>query len=176
MPRKEIDYSKTIIYKIVCDDIDISECYVGHTTEFTKRKYKHKYSCNTETHHTHNYNVYKFIRSNNGWDNWSMIEIEKYPCIDANEACSRERYWLEILKATLNMNIPTRTLTERNETNKVELKLKKQLNYLNNKNPEKEKEYRDKNAERIKKYREENRENFNEKQKIKRNAKKLLNV
>ena len=40
------------------------------------------------------------IRKNGGWENWCMIEIEKYPCNDKNEAKARERYWLE----TLNYN------------------------------------------------------------------------
>ena len=31
MPKKIIDYSKTIIYKIVCNDLTITEVYVGHT-------------------------------------------------------------------------------------------------------------------------------------------------
>ena len=39
------------------------------------------------------------IRENEGWNNWSMIEIEKYPCNDKNEACARERYWYELLNA-----------------------------------------------------------------------------
>ena len=30
-----------------------------------------------------------------------MIEIEKFPCKDGNEARARERYWYEELKATL---------------------------------------------------------------------------
>ena len=38
-----------------------------------------------------------------------MIEIEKYPCNDKNEACKRERHWIEILKANLNIQIPSRT-------------------------------------------------------------------
>ena len=37
MPRKAIDYSKTIIYKIQHEDND-ELLYVGHTTDFTKRK------------------------------------------------------------------------------------------------------------------------------------------
>ena len=38
MPRKAIDYSRTIIYKIVCNDLNVEECYVGSTTDFSKRK------------------------------------------------------------------------------------------------------------------------------------------
>ena len=41
MPRKNIDYSKTIIYKI--QHIDKEELlYVGSTTDFRRRKSKHK--------------------------------------------------------------------------------------------------------------------------------------
>ena len=52
------------------------------------------------------FKVYDFIRNNGDWDNWSMIEIEKYPCNDGNEAKARERYWIETLKATLNERTP----------------------------------------------------------------------
>ena len=119
MPKKAIDFSKTIIYKIVCNDSNITDCYVGHTTEFTKRKNNHKSNCNNENSNKYNLNVYEFIRINSGWDNWSMIEIEKYPCNDNNESCARERYWLETLKANLNMNIPSRTNKEYKEFNNL---------------------------------------------------------
>ena len=124
MPRKAIDYSKNVIYKIVCNDLNITESYVGHTTDFTKRKSGHKYNCNNENCKEYYFNVYQFIRNNGGWDNWCMIEIEKYACGDNNEACSRERYWLEMLKATLNKNIPSRTHKEYYEDNKEEIKIK----------------------------------------------------
>jgi hypothetical protein len=42
MPKKLIDYSKTIIYKIVCNDLNIKDVYVGHTTNFIKSKALHK--------------------------------------------------------------------------------------------------------------------------------------
>ena len=39
MPRKEIDYTKTNFYKIVCKDLSVKDCYVGHTTILkTERK------------------------------------------------------------------------------------------------------------------------------------------
>ena len=107
MPKKEIDYSKTVIYKIVCNDLNVKDVYVGHTTDFTKRKTTHKSHCLKEKDKKHNLKVYKTIRAHGGWDNWTMIEIEKYPCSDKNEACSRERYFYEILNANLNMICPT---------------------------------------------------------------------
>ena len=38
MPKINCEYSKTVIYKIVCNDINITDCYIGHTTAFSKRK------------------------------------------------------------------------------------------------------------------------------------------
>ena len=49
------------------------------------------------------------IRNHGGWDNWSIIEVEKYPCNDSNEARARERYWFENLSASLNTFNPLRT-------------------------------------------------------------------
>jgi hypothetical protein len=57
----------------------------------------------------YNYKIYKTIRENGGWENWSMIEIERRSCIDYVDACKIEREWLEKLQANLNGNIPSRT-------------------------------------------------------------------
>ena len=122
MPRKEIDYSKCIIYKIVCNDLNVKDLYVGSTTDFTKRKSQHKLNCKNVRDSLYNVKVYNMIRENGGWDNWSMIEIEKFPCSDNNEARARERYWLETLNAKLNTNIPIRTREEYREDNKDKLK------------------------------------------------------
>ena len=66
----------------------------------------HKTYCYLETHKNYNFKLYQMIRDNGGWSNWSMIEIEKYPCTDSNEARARERYWYEILNANLNTVCP----------------------------------------------------------------------
>ncbi len=42
MPKVEIDYSTTIIYKITCNDSNVTDKYVGHTTNFVQRKHAHK--------------------------------------------------------------------------------------------------------------------------------------
>ena len=62
MPRLPIDFSRTIIYKIVCKDLTIKDCYVGATTEFNKRKCGHKCKCVNENCKEYNYKVYQFIR------------------------------------------------------------------------------------------------------------------
>ena len=150
MPRLPIDFSKMVIYKFVCNDLSVTDLYVGSTTDFTKRKCKHKSDCKSS-----HFKVYEMIRANGGWENWSMIEIEKYPCKDNNEARARERHWYEELHATLNMVMPIRSQKEYREANREEI-------------VEYRKEYKEKNKEKIseqsKEYREKNRESIAEKQ------------
>ena len=111
MPKENIDYSKTIIYKIVCKDIDIKDCYVGSTTDFVRRKSEHKKHVIKDTEKSYYY-IYDFIKKNEGWDNWEMIEIEKYNASDKLDSLKRERFWLEELKATLNKKTPSKTHSE----------------------------------------------------------------
>jgi hypothetical protein len=99
MPKKIVDYSNTIIYKIYCKDQSITDIYVGHTTNFIQRKACHKTACNNEKN---DLKIYKIIRENGGWNNWNMIEIEKYNCKDSTEARIKENEHYNQLKSTLN--------------------------------------------------------------------------
>ena len=152
MPRLPIDYSKTIMYKIVCNDTTITDLYVGATTDFRRRKYNHKCWCNNTTQKHHNLKIYQFIRANGGWDNWSMVMIEKYPCEDSLEQSKRERFWKEELKATLNTNIPSRTPKERFENNEHHWKEYYKNWRKNNKEHKKEidKKWRENNKDYLK--------------------------
>ena len=67
MPRQPISYDNTCFYKIVCKNLDIHDIYVGHTTDFTTRKYYHKYNCNNPNHKKQRLFVHKFVRDNGGW-------------------------------------------------------------------------------------------------------------
>ena len=112
MPRKPIDYTNAVIYKLTCKNPEITDIYVGSTTDFAKRKYSHKSACNNRNNKKHHYNVYQFIRDNGSWDNWQMVEIERYQATDKLDLEKRERYWLEDLNAGLNSHVPTRTKKE----------------------------------------------------------------
>jgi hypothetical protein len=112
MPKKPKDFSKTLLYKLVCNDLNITECYVGHTTHFVKRRAEHKSNCNNQNRRHYNYKVYKLIRENGGFDNWTMVQIEEYPCNNGNEAGARERYWYEKLNSTMNTHVPNRSQAE----------------------------------------------------------------
>lgn len=156
MPKVPVDYSDTRMYKIVCNDLNVKYTYVGHTTNFNKRKYQHKTCFNNENIKNHNVKLYNAIREFGGWDSWSMIEIEKYPCNDRQEAVARERFWYEHLNADLNVQVPNRSQKEYkklyDENNKEEIK-------------EKNKEYREQNKEKIKEYRQTHKEEIKEKRK-----------
>jgi len=120
MPRKPTNYNNTCIYKFVCKDLNITDCYVGHTTDFRKRKHTHKTSYEGHGHNgSLNLKIYETIKNNGGWDNWDMIEIEKYPCNDSNEAKSRERYWFETLNSTLNSRSPLDRIIDNSTRAKV---------------------------------------------------------
>jgi hypothetical protein len=103
MPKNEIDYSNTIIYKIFCKDKSISDMYVGHTTSFIKRKYQHKLCCNNLNNKL---KIYDTIRANGGWDNWEMIQIANYNCKNSEEARIKEQEHYEELEPTLNISPP----------------------------------------------------------------------
>ena len=170
MPRTPINYKNTIIYKIVCNDIDITECYVGHTTNFNKRKGAHKSNCNNINSKAHHLNVYNFIRLNGDWDNWNMIEIEKYACDNRNEAEKRERHFIEICEAKLNSRIPSRTIEENREQNSTRIKNNKYKikQYRENnidKINEQKKKYRDNNKDRIRMQRDVNKDAINKQRK-----------
>ena len=122
MTKTKIDYSKGLIYKIVCKDLECKDIYVGSTTDFTRRKYEHKSNCTNENTKKYNLKLYQTIRANGGWGNWSMIEIEKYNCKDGNELRARERLRYEELNGTLNTCIPNRSQKEYEETNKDKIK------------------------------------------------------
>ncbi len=101
MPRKEINYQNTVIYKIKHTEKD-DLLYVGHTTDFTKRKSSHKQVCNNPKQKHHSLKVYEMIRNNGGWDSFKMLEVKKYPCTDRREAAAEEDRIMKELKATMN--------------------------------------------------------------------------
>lgn len=103
MPTNAIDWSKTLIYKIISKDPNSDFIYVGSTTDFTRRMRLHKHSCTSEKSKNYNIKLYQFIREHEGWNNFIMVLIEKFEtCKDRLEAHQREQYWIDELNAKLN--------------------------------------------------------------------------
>ena len=149
------DYTKTVIYKIVNYD-DLNLCYVGHTTNFTKRKQEHKRTCTNDFYKGHQRKLYKMIRENGGWENFQMIFICDYPCSNKRDAEKEEdRYMLE-LKSNMN---DQRAFHTNQEYRLENVHLKKEY----------DKSYREDNKEMLnlksKKYREDNKDIISQKAK-----------
>jgi len=101
MPKKAMDYSKCVIYKIQHKDNN-DLLYVGHTTNFTKRKYEHKSRAICETSKEYNRKVYQMIRENGGWDDFNMIVVKEFPCENKQQATIEEDRIMREMKATMN--------------------------------------------------------------------------
>ena len=172
MPLKPIDYNKTHFYKIICHDLNITHCYVGHTVDFRKRTNQHKTTCNNDKDVRHNLKLYQFIRENGGWDNWEMVNIVTISCEDSLEAKAIERQCAEQLNATLNTIRPTSSKEEQDqlkkkwyEEHKEEQLAKQKERYEENKDVilERNKTWRDQHQEEQKEYHKNYRENNKEK-------------
>ena len=109
MPRSAIDHSQTHFYKICCRDLSITDIYIGHTTNFRKRKREHKCACCVSSNNKHHLYVYEFVREHGGWDNWDMVLLETRACGNSLEAKKAEREFIESLQASLNKSLPGRT-------------------------------------------------------------------
>ena len=192
MPKTPMDYSKCCIYKIEHND-DESLVYVGHTTNFDKRKARHKINCYNDKQKPYNFKVYQMIRENGGWEKFLMIEVEKYPCNDRREAERRENEVIKEVKASMNTinSFITQEMSEymkEYNTNYYELHKPKiqeyQKKYYELHKPEiqeREKEYREKNKPKIqeyqKKYHETNKHKIQERMKeYRENNKPKLNA
>ena len=133
MTRVPIDYSKIAIYKLVCNDLNVHNVYVGSTTSMVKRKATHKNCCNSVSSKAYNEKKYKIIRLNGGWYNWSMVLIEYYPCTNKSEAFARERYYTELLNTGMNSYIPGRSHLEYRKANRSVLSERNKIYHESNK-------------------------------------------
>ena len=129
MPKVEIDYSNTIIYKITCKDTNVKDIYVGHTTNFIQRKHAHKQCCLNEKSSNYNYKLYQVIRTNGGWENWNMEIVNFFNCKDHYEARKKEQEYFELLHATLNSIEPMPKPKPKPEINIINENISKQICY-----------------------------------------------
>jgi hypothetical protein len=114
------DYSKSVIYKLYCDDKN--EIYIGSTHDEKERKRDHKSKCNNENSDGYNYKVYIFIRANGGMDTWKFEVIQEFPCDNDIQLRIRERYYYDLLNPLLNSQRPFITEEELKEEQRIYMK------------------------------------------------------
>ena len=132
-----VNYNNSVIYKICCNDLNVSDIYVGSTTQFRRRKCEHKQYTKYENGKKYHMKLYETIRNNGGWSNWSMILL-KYVNVNTKlELHKEEREMIDKLKPSLNGQIPLQTRKEYEEKNKERIKkrdaIKNKKYYENNK-------------------------------------------
>jgi hypothetical protein len=121
MPKQVMNYQNNIIYKIQHKSID-ELIYIGSTTNFAKRKYKHKTACNNENNTEYKTKKYVMIRENGGWDMFDMVLVKKYPCNDYLEARQEEERIRREMNANMNTNRCFATQEEHIEYHKIHSK------------------------------------------------------
>jgi hypothetical protein len=115
-------------------DTTLTECYVGHTTNFTQRKKNHKNSYFNENHPNHFFPVYEFMREHGGWEIFIMLQMEEFPCETKREAEIREELEKRIKRHS--KRTPSFTTTEEKK-----IQNRKRVAKFNKKNPTYMKEY-----------------------------------
>lgn len=139
------DYSKGLIYTIKTGN----GLYVGSTTNFTKRKYCHKWRVEND-----NAKLYNTIRENGG--EWDMKPYKEFPCENKTQLTIEE----ERIRCELNTDLNSHTCYGKDMENykNYQKEYQQQEKYKNER-----KEYREKNKEYYKEYNKEWRKNNKEK-------------
>ena len=95
-------------YYIYClHNEDLPEYYIGSTKNLTNRWYGHR----GDSKRHPNYKVYKYINNNCGINNFKMEVLDEIYG-DKQDARKLERYYIDLLCATLNEREPGRTQKE----------------------------------------------------------------
>lgn len=99
MPATKIDYSKTLIIKIVSKDLKKKDFFLDYCQGLQNKLVSLKKQCNNEKHKNYNSSMNKFIRDNGGFSNFNVVIIEEYKeCENKSQAIMRLRYWYDKLE------------------------------------------------------------------------------
>ena len=152
--KKPIDYSKSKIYKIVCDTTKLT--YIGSTIEALSRRLS-----------GHRAAYKRYLKGNNRYvlknNNYKIILIENCPCKNKEELERQERKYIETIEC-VNKNIPGRTYKEYYEDNKDKIKETQKEWYETNKNKikEQQKKWYENNKDKISEKYEDNKDKIKE--------------
>lgn len=157
-----------IMYKVCPKNKELNFCYIGQTANFENRKRQHirNTTCETDKKHYH-LKHYETIRNNGGWDEWEMIELEKFNDKTKLEARIREQELIKEHNANLNMLSAYITEEERQANKKAITEKFRTENkeYLAEQTKKYKQEHKEVIAEQMKKYRAENKEKISQKTK-----------
>jgi hypothetical protein len=97
-------YDNFTIYKIVSKNEDDDNIYSGSTIDFERRKEQHRKAVDNKNGIQYYTLLYRYIRNNGGWENWTIEILDHYPqCKTLVEATTREQEWITKLNPSLNV-------------------------------------------------------------------------
>ena len=149
-----------IIYLIKHKTCDDKKVYIGSTINLKQRIIDHKKNCNNEKRKQYNFNLYKYIRENDGFNMYQFIILECYVCNFKHELYDREDDYIKNYPNNLNTFRAYLTCREFKD------KIKKYYDENKEEIKQKHKKYRDENKDKVsmrhKKYRDENKDKIKE--------------
>jgi len=80
------------------------DCYVGSTEDLEQRKKLQMSDCNNPNSPRYNLKVYRYIRANGGFSNWTFEMLAQVEGLNKLQNLRMERRFTEEHDATLNMN------------------------------------------------------------------------
>lgn len=107
MSKPFVERNDYHFYSINCKDEDISDFYVGSTTDWSCRRKRHIEYCKKK-----NWKLYQYINEYGGWDNWYMYKICFQKNLTSMEAFIMETILMKELGSTLNERPAYQSLEE----------------------------------------------------------------
>jgi len=93
----DINYCDTKIYKLKKKNDDDGKCYIGYTTNINRFK-NEWYKPNSK----YNKEMKEYINQNGGVENWELVILENYSCLNRYEALDRKAFWESMNTNKLN--------------------------------------------------------------------------
>ena len=103
-----------VIYKLYFDNY--SDCYVGQTKNLKNRLSSHKSCLNSKQH----LKLYDFI-NDIGWENIKVQILENVDSDELIKVRKRERFFIDLIKPSLNSSLPMRSNDEYFKEKKKEI-------------------------------------------------------
>ena len=92
---------KCYIYRIQ-DNNDPEQFYIGSTLNLSRRKSHHKKNVRNKVGKLYWTKLYKYIRDNGGWDNFTFTKIDEVDILLLSEGTEYEQSIIDKLNPTLN--------------------------------------------------------------------------
>lgn len=92
-----VNYQNSVIYMICCDDLNVRKFFMMYTTNVQNTSCLFKANCIHNYAQSYYSPMYRYIRNHGGYENWSIVIVEEFPCDDLIDLRERTFYWDDIM-------------------------------------------------------------------------------